>query len=300
MTLRHLQPRRLRLRELPHLRRFRRPGVGPRQSRQFGAHDPGPVRDSSSATGPFHPMKGPMTTQSLRGMANHGPMHWRGDRTGGNDAASAQPNSGSFDEVAGFMKFNPAFQDLLGAAPSARRGHAGFCRFRSAAHLSAESDSQSRQFADCGPAGRSKFLHGHHQSSGLPLRYCQDLQRLPRAGPRAATAIRRGAAWFLWHRWAILLRERNAALQDSASAQPVSKGGKVRNVAGPLFPRSDPSHGRSSSRLRIPARWQYRHAVPLPRRESVRQLLRHQSRRHSLGAAGRYDSQPAHRFPAGL
>ena len=32
-----------------------------------------------------------MTTQSLRGMANHGPMHWRGDRTGGNDAPSAQP-----------------------------------------------------------------------------------------------------------------------------------------------------------------------------------------------------------------
>ena len=29
-------------------------------------------------------MKGPMTTQTLRGMANHGPMHWRGDRTGGN------------------------------------------------------------------------------------------------------------------------------------------------------------------------------------------------------------------------
>ena len=27
-----------------------------------------------------------MTTQSLRGMANHGPMHWRGDRTGGTDA----------------------------------------------------------------------------------------------------------------------------------------------------------------------------------------------------------------------
>jgi hypothetical protein len=29
---------------------------------------------------PFHPMKGPMTTQSLRGMAGEGPMHWRGDR----------------------------------------------------------------------------------------------------------------------------------------------------------------------------------------------------------------------------
>jgi DNA-binding beta-propeller fold protein YncE len=63
----------------------------------------------------FHPMKGPMSTQSLRGMANSGAMHWRGDRTGGNDAETAQPNSGSFDEVAAFLKFNPAFQSLLGA-----------------------------------------------------------------------------------------------------------------------------------------------------------------------------------------
>src|SRR4029077_18374419 len=31
---------------------------------------------------PFHPMKGPMTTQTLRGLAHQGPMHWRGDRTG--------------------------------------------------------------------------------------------------------------------------------------------------------------------------------------------------------------------------
>jgi DNA-binding beta-propeller fold protein YncE len=62
----------------------------------------------------FHPMKGPMVTQSLRGMANHGPMHWRGDRTGGNDAPSAQPNSGTFDERAGFTAFNPAFVSLLG------------------------------------------------------------------------------------------------------------------------------------------------------------------------------------------
>ncbi len=62
----------------------------------------------------FHPMKGPMTTQSLRGMANHGPMHWRGDRTGGNDAPSAQPDSGSFDEAAAFAKFQAGFTDLLG------------------------------------------------------------------------------------------------------------------------------------------------------------------------------------------
>ncbi len=62
----------------------------------------------------FHPMKGPMTTQSLRGMANHGPMHWRGDRTGSLEAPNAQPDSGAFDENAGFHHFNPAFVSLIG------------------------------------------------------------------------------------------------------------------------------------------------------------------------------------------
>jgi DNA-binding beta-propeller fold protein YncE len=62
----------------------------------------------------FHPMKGPMTTQSLRGLANAGPMHWRGDRTGGNDEPSSQPNEGSFDEMAAFKKFNQAFPGLVG------------------------------------------------------------------------------------------------------------------------------------------------------------------------------------------
>ena len=34
----------------------------------------------------FHPLKGPMTTQSLRGMVGAGAMHWCGDRNGGFDA----------------------------------------------------------------------------------------------------------------------------------------------------------------------------------------------------------------------
>ncbi|MDX2165767.1 MAG: YncE family protein [Deltaproteobacteria bacterium] len=57
----------------------------------------------------FHPLKGPMTTQSLRGMANHGSMHWRGDRTAGND-----PGGDSGDENGAFLKFNPAFEGLVG------------------------------------------------------------------------------------------------------------------------------------------------------------------------------------------
>ena|GEM_PF-597223 len=52
-------------------------------------------------TANFHPMKGPMTTQSLRGIISTNPvqttepLHWRGDRAGLND-------------------FNPAFVSLLG------------------------------------------------------------------------------------------------------------------------------------------------------------------------------------------
>ncbi len=58
-----------------------------------------------------------MATQSLRGLDNMGPMHWRGDRTGANtQTPNAQPNSGSFNEVLAFKAFNAAFTDLLGRA----------------------------------------------------------------------------------------------------------------------------------------------------------------------------------------
>ncbi|MBS0659430.1 MAG: beta-propeller fold lactonase family protein [Verrucomicrobia bacterium] len=45
----------------------------------------------------MHPMKGPMTTQTLRGLAGLDPLHWRGDR-------------------AGFEQFNGAFASLLGGS----------------------------------------------------------------------------------------------------------------------------------------------------------------------------------------
>lgn len=57
----------------------------------------------------FHPMKGPMTTQSLRGLDNAGPMHWRGDRTG------QHGNADESLELAAFKEFNEAFVELLGS-----------------------------------------------------------------------------------------------------------------------------------------------------------------------------------------
>ncbi len=69
----------------------------------------GPINAPPTFYANFHPLKGPMTTQTLRGMANHGSMHWRGDRTGGND-----PGGSALDEDAAFKKFNVAFPGLLG------------------------------------------------------------------------------------------------------------------------------------------------------------------------------------------
>ena len=59
----------------------------------------------------FASMKGPMTTQTMRGMSTHGHMHWRGDRaTGyfGTDDAQA------LDEKLSFKNFIVAFESLLG------------------------------------------------------------------------------------------------------------------------------------------------------------------------------------------
>jgi len=56
----------------------------------------------------FHPMKGPMTVQTLRGIATHGPLHWRGDRNG------AAVGGDSDDERLAFLQFNEAFENLLG------------------------------------------------------------------------------------------------------------------------------------------------------------------------------------------
>jgi DNA-binding beta-propeller fold protein YncE len=64
----------------------------------------------------LHSMKGPMTTQTMRGMVNHGPMHWRGDRAVGffgTDTSSGPP----YDSTLAFKNFIQAFNSLLGLGP---------------------------------------------------------------------------------------------------------------------------------------------------------------------------------------
>jgi hypothetical protein len=50
-----------------------------------------------------------MLTQTMRGIAGHGPLHWRGDRTAGND-----PGGNPMDTTGAMHKFNAAFVSLMG------------------------------------------------------------------------------------------------------------------------------------------------------------------------------------------
>jgi YVTN family beta-propeller protein len=60
-----------------------------------GSMAPAPPNQTDPLLQGFHPMKGPMVTQSLRGLPNTGLFHWRGDR-------------------ADLAAFNPAFVSLMG------------------------------------------------------------------------------------------------------------------------------------------------------------------------------------------
>jgi hypothetical protein len=72
--------------------------------------DPIPMPVTGAANPDFHPMKGPMTTQTFRGLKNSGSLHWRGDRSNG--FFGIDP----FDSNLAFLNFVVSFQTLLGGA----------------------------------------------------------------------------------------------------------------------------------------------------------------------------------------
>jgi hypothetical protein len=78
--------------------------------RLFGPETP--VNGSDKATD-LHPMKGPMATQTLRGMRNGGALHWRGDR------ATGQFGTDALDSTLSFKNFAGSFKALLGNAQAA-------------------------------------------------------------------------------------------------------------------------------------------------------------------------------------
>lgn len=134
--------------------------------------DPGGIQDSSpNAYVPvvqfnrkpwYHPMKGPMITQSLRGLAGQAPYHWRGDRTGAN------PEPGESRDQAALREFNKAFEPLL-ARETPLPGHEMKALVNFILQLSYPPNPiRNLDNSLTGPqqAGRSFFFNGASNSTG--------------------------------------------------------------------------------------------------------------------------------------
>jgi len=142
---------------------------------------PRPVNGTGD-TRDFHPMKGPMTTQTLRGLENSGAMHWRGDRADGFFGRAA------FDSDLSFRNFIVAFPGLLGRA--ARPSNAEMRSFTDFALRMVLPPSPVRALDNsltaAEQAGRDFFI-GPRRSDGapfpLPGNTCEDCHALnPAAG----------------------------------------------------------------------------------------------------------------------
>ncbi len=80
---------------------------------------PSPITGTFGGTSTsFHPMKGPMTTQTLKGFSTHGAGHWRGDRVDGffspGGEACNEPSGAPCSEELSFKNFIVAFEGLVG------------------------------------------------------------------------------------------------------------------------------------------------------------------------------------------
>ncbi|MDQ6807839.1 MAG: beta-propeller fold lactonase family protein [Verrucomicrobiota bacterium] len=105
-----------------------------------------------SAQFSMHPMKGPMTTQTLKGLKNLAPLHWRGDR-------------------GDFTAFNPAFSSLLGGSPLAASDMDAFKQFAETMNLPPNPNQKLDRtlpatFAGGDPtAGRNTYLNENYNST---------------------------------------------------------------------------------------------------------------------------------------
>ena len=108
---------------------------------------------------PMHPMKGPMTTQSLRGLPGTGPLHWRGDR-------------------ADFLAFKGGFQGLMGGAGVSDDDMAAFNDFITALNYMPNPNQKldrtlPASFRGADPvAGQNSFLNERFHVLGFACASC--------------------------------------------------------------------------------------------------------------------------------
>ena len=204
----------------------------------------------------FHPLKGPMTTQSLRGMAHSGPMHWRGDRSGANDPGGTTPDA--LDEVKAF-----ALQSARSSGSSAarRRCPTRTCRAFTDFILTVQYPPNPIRALDnvLTTAQQAGAISMDPSQLTDTVRSCNGCHTLDPAqgflAPAAQSTFENETS-------------------SSRSRTCATRTPKVGMFGFPDVPFIGPSDhgvpGRADPRLRLSARRQRRHGVPLPARDRLR------------------------------
>ncbi|MDJ0621331.1 MAG: hypothetical protein QNJ17_00110 [Desulfocapsaceae bacterium] len=119
----------------------------------------------------YHPLKGPMMTQSLRGLAHSAPYHWRGDKFG----EESHPSQ----DIASFVTFNPTYVNLLGRSQIISSQHMeDFARFAMTIHYPPNPNQRlDRTFSESAQEG-FEFYTGTFLSDQHTLN-CEECHALP-------------------------------------------------------------------------------------------------------------------------
>ena len=122
----------------------------------------------------MHPMKGPMTTQTLRGLPGVEPLHWRGDRTN-------------------FLHFNGAFDGLMGTSilstndMQAYRAYINTLVFQPNPNQNLDRTLPAN-FKGADPiAGRRAYLNTNYQGSGALGLKCNTCHAIPTGTDKSFT-----------------------------------------------------------------------------------------------------------------
>jgi YVTN family beta-propeller protein len=132
------------------------------------------------STSVFHPMKGPMTTQTLRGLNGLDPFHWRGDRTN-------------------FTHFNVAFPGLMGTTALSTNDMNAYRDFiNTIAYQPNPNQNLDRTYSTNiaggnAAAGRNAFFFTNYTGSGATALQCTTCHTGP-PGPGSDSAIIPAAA----------------------------------------------------------------------------------------------------------
>ncbi len=119
---------------------------------------------NTTNTSLFHPMKGPMVTQTLRGLNTLDPFHWRGDRTN-------------------FAHFNIAFPSLLGSSSLSSNDVAAYTNFINTITYEPNPNQNldrtyPTNFAG-GDANNGLFLFSNTNYAGVPGLVCSSCHTAP-------------------------------------------------------------------------------------------------------------------------